>query len=149
MPIVRFLIIFCLCSGAILAQPDRRGPGPGRPPSIEMLARDLDLSREQQEKARALRARNQPLLRAQLDKLPGLHDELRKILEVEKVDLGRVRAQLRKIDDVLIEVRILEISDRLEFEAILSKEQLAKFRELGRKHRERNRPRMDRPEGEP
>ncbi|MCE9597128.1 MAG: hypothetical protein K8S54_04095 [Spirochaetia bacterium] len=147
------LIAMWVSSSAIWAQPDMRGPGPGMMgppggPPLEVLTRELSLTKDQQEKTRALREKNQPILRAQMDKLPALHDELRKILEVEKVDISRVRQQLHKIDDVLIEIRIIEIQERLAFETLLTKEQLAAFKELHRKRGER-RPRMNRPEGEP
>lgn len=122
------------------------GPGPRGEKFFDKISQELGLSPEQLEKAKAAREKRKASSRSLADKLPPLHEELRKLLEANKVDLSAVRAKLRQIEDVQVELRILHIEDRLEFESFLTPEQKQKLAKL---HKERIQKMQDRREPPP
>lgn len=140
-----------LGAGALGAQPmhDRDdGPegemccGENGERHMERMARELNLTKEQQAKAKAMREKREPAMKAQMEKMKPLHEELRKLLEAEKVDLAAVKSKLQAISAVQVEMRMLHIQGRLEFESILTAEQKAKMREMHKQHMDRMRDRM-------
>lgn len=145
-----------LGGSALLAQPgmapgggppeDGMGPpdGMGGPPRLERLARDLNLSAEQQTRARAVREKFKPQVQALMEKMRPLHDQLRALLEAERVDLAAVKAKLTEISAAQVEMRLLHIQERLEFQSLLTAEQKTKLRALMQEKMERHRERMDR-----
>lgn len=150
-----------LTSASVLsAQPmqDREGPpdmemccGPDGERHMERMTKELNLTREQQAKAKAMHEKHQPAMKAQREKMKPLHDELRKLLEADKVDLAAVRNKLQAISAVHVEMRMLHIQGRLEFESILTPEQKTKLREMHKQRMDRmkddNRGRRDEKSG--
>jgi len=123
------------------------GPGQDGRRDFKRMARDLNLTKDQQEKAKAQREKREPGVRNQMDKLRPLHEDLRKLLEAEHVDLAKVREKLRAIGDVMIEIRMLQIQGRLDFESLLTDEQKSTLRKLHQKDMERHHDREPGPEG--
>jgi Spy/CpxP family protein refolding chaperone len=155
-PALALYLSLCLGGTALLAQPGSRpgggppddGMGPpdgmGGPPRLERLARDLNLSAEQQTRARAVREKFKPQVQALMEKMRPLHEQLRALLEAERVDLGAVKAKLTEISAAQVEMRLLHIQERLEFQTLLTAEQKTKLRALMQEKMERHRERMDR-----
>ncbi len=112
------------------------GPGPREKEdrNFERFSKELSLSPEQIEKAKAATDKRLNLSRSIGEKLPSLHESLRKLLESPKVDLIAVKSKLKEISDIQLELRFLHIKGRLEFESILSPEQKQKLNQL---HKER------------
>lgn len=110
------------------------GPGPKEERFLDRISQDLGLSAEQQEKIKAAREKRKAGGRALSEKLTPLHEDLRKLLEATKVDMGAVRSKLKQIGEIQLELRILHIEDRLEFESFLTPEQKQK---LSKMHKER------------
>lgn len=141
-----------LISTALNAQP-MDGEGPGGPGGemccepggrhMERMNRELNLTKEQQEKAKAMREKREPAMKAQMEKMKPLHEELRKLLEADKVDLAAVKAKLQQISNIHVEMRMLHIQGRLEFESILNPEQKAKLRAMHKEHMEKMRDKKD------
>ena len=109
---------------------------------MERMTKELNLSKEQQAKAKAMHEKHQPAMKAQREKMKPLHDELRKLLEADKVDLAAVRNKLQAISAVNVEMRMLHIQGRLEFESILTPEQKAKMREMHKQRMDKMQDRM-------
>ncbi|MCE9599598.1 MAG: Spy/CpxP family protein refolding chaperone [Spirochaetia bacterium] len=120
--------------------PDMMGEGPGHNPKhFEKMIAELKLTKEQQVKARALHEKGQPAMKAQMEKIRPLHEQLRGLLEAEKVDLTAVRQKLTEISAIQIETRMQHIQHRLEFESILTPEQKTKMRQIHKDRMEKGR----------
>lgn len=121
-------------AGVYAESPDDSGPGimgEGQDQKhFDKMAGELKLTKEQQEKVKALREKRKPAMKAQMEKIRPLHKELRTLLEAEKVDLTAVRRKLTEISAIQIETRMQHIESRLEFESILTPEQKAKMRKM-------------------
>lgn len=112
------------------------GPGPREREerNFEKFSKELSLTPEQIEKAKAATDKRLNVSRSMVEKLPALHESLRKLLESPKVDLVAVKSKLKEISDIQLELRFLHIQGRLEFESILNPEQKQKLNQL---HKER------------
>jgi Spy/CpxP family protein refolding chaperone len=120
---------------------DGMGPGPhkghGDPKKhLERMTKELSLTKEQQEKAKAFHETREALMKTQREKMQPLHEELRKLLEADKVDLAAVRRQLELIGKGHVEMRMQDIQGRLEFEALLTPEQKKKLKAMHKKRME-------------
>lgn len=110
---------------------------------FDKMVSELKLTKEQQEKAKALREKRQPALKAQMEKMRPLHQQLRALLEADKVDLAAVRQKLTEISAIQIDTRMQHIEGRLEFESILTPEQKAKMRKMHKDHMEKGQDRKE------
>lgn len=147
--ILIFGLAAALSAGALGAQPmHERDDGPEGEMCcggergerhMEKMAQQLNLTADQQAKAKAMREKRAPAMKAQMEKMKPLHEELRKLLEAEKVDLAAVRNKLQAISAVHVETRMLHIQGRLEFESILTPEQKTKLREMHKQHMDKMR----------
>lgn len=135
-------VAFCLVAGlavSALAQGPGRGHGgpPGveghrghRAPSVERLARFLELTDEQIEAAKAIRkataAQVEPVREAQ----KALHEELRSLLDADSPDataIGEVAIELHQGRE---QIHALREQAKADFEALLTAEQLEKLEGL-------------------
>lgn len=133
------LIVACTAAGAEKPH-DRDGLSEGPwSKHFEKIIRELDLTEEQREKAKALRETRDELAKTQREKMRPLHEELRRLLEAEKVDLAAVRRQLETIGKGHVEMRMQDIQGRLEFEALLTASQKKKLKEIHKKKDEHRR----------
>lgn len=123
--------------------PDMMGEGHDQK-HFEKMSNELKLTKEQKEKAKALREKRQPAMKAQMEKVRPLHAQLRVLLEAEKVDMNAVRQKLTEISAIQIETRMQHIESRLEFESILTPEQKAKLRQMHKDRADKG-PREHRP----
>ncbi|MBN8222424.1 MAG: periplasmic heavy metal sensor [Spirochaetes bacterium] len=134
-----FAFALALVSVAAAERPHGAEEGPGHQrrgdpkKHFAHLVKELKLSKDQQDKAKALREMRDSLIQAQREKMRPLHEELRQLLEAEKVDLVAVRQQLETIGKAQIEMRMQDIQGRLEFEALLTPEQKKKLRAMHKK----------------
>ncbi|WP_246052852.1 Spy/CpxP family protein refolding chaperone [Leptospira semungkisensis] len=166
--IKKFLLILLVTgsSNLLLADPppppppfgpepfDLYGPGPGGPGhghgprreegrDFEKFAKELGMTQEQIDKAKAAREKRFSTTKAMSDKLPNLHEDLRKLLESPKVDMSAVRSKLKEIGDLQLELRILHIQGRLEFESFLNHDQKQKLTQLHKERIQRIKDRRD------
>lgn len=137
---VRFFAICLVLITAAAAEKQHAGDeGPGHhrhgdpKKHFAHLVKELRLTPDQQEKAKALREMRDSLIQAQREKVRPLHEELRQLLEADKVDLVAVRRQLETIGKAQIEMRMQDIQGRIEFEALLTPEQKKKLRAMHKK----------------
>ncbi|TGK42720.1 Spy/CpxP family protein refolding chaperone [Leptospira andrefontaineae] len=123
------------------------GPGPREreDKNFERFSKELSLTPEQIEKSKAATDKRQNISRTLGEKLPALHESLRKLLESPKVDLVAVKSKLKEISDIQLELRFLHIQGRLEFEAILNPEQKQKLNQLHKERLNRLKERRDFP----
>ncbi|TGJ99015.1 periplasmic heavy metal sensor [Leptospira langatensis] len=174
----KFLLILLISgsSNLLLADPppppppfgpepfDMFGPGPGgghghghgprreEAKDFERFAKELGLSQEQLDKAKAAREKRFSASRNMSEKLPKLHEDLKQILESTKVDMNAVRSKLKEIGDLQLELRIMHIQGRLEFESFLNPEQKQKLTQIHKERIQRLKDRRDhfpRPPGPP
>ncbi|MEI7012478.1 Spy/CpxP family protein refolding chaperone [Leptospira licerasiae] len=126
-------------------------PGGGHGPrdredrNFERFSKELSLSPEQISKAKAATDKRMSLSRSMGEKLPALHESLRKLLESPKVDLVAVKSKLKEISDIQLELRFLHIQGRLEFESILNPDQKQKLNQLHKERLNRIKERRDFP----
>ncbi|MGJ4744731.1 Spy/CpxP family protein refolding chaperone [Leptospira sp. SA-E8] len=126
-------------------------PGGGHGPrdredrNFERFSKELSLSPEQIAKAKAATEKRMSLSRSMGEKLPALHESLRKLLESPKVDLIAVKSKLKEISDIQLELRFLHIQGRLEFESILNPDQKQKLNQLHKERLNRIKERRDFP----
>ncbi|PJZ75439.1 Spy/CpxP family protein refolding chaperone [Leptospira neocaledonica] len=121
------------------------GGGPREDRNFEKFSKELSLSPEQIEKAKVATDKRQNISRTMGEKLPALHESLRKLLESPKVDLVAVKSKLKEISDIQLELRFLHIQGRLEFESILNPEQKQKLNQLHKERLNRIKERRDLP----
>nr|WP_246048495.1 Spy/CpxP family protein refolding chaperone [Leptospira sarikeiensis] len=125
------------------------GGGPREDKNFERFSKELSLTPEQLEKAKVSRDKRMAASRTIGEKLPSLHESLRKLLESPKVDLVAVKAKLKEISDIQLELRFLHIQGRLEFESYLTPEQKQKLAQLHKERLQRIKDRKDHPHGPP
>ncbi|TGL35318.1 periplasmic heavy metal sensor [Leptospira koniambonensis] len=123
------------------------GPGPRdrEEKNFERFSKELSLTPEQIEKAKSATDKRQNISRTMGEKLPALHESLRKLLESPKVDLVAVKSKLKEISDIQLELRFLHIKGRLEFESILTPDQKQKLNQLHKERLNRLKERRDFP----
>ncbi|MEI1279847.1 periplasmic heavy metal sensor [Leptospira venezuelensis] len=123
------------------------GPGPKEreDKNFERFSKELSLTPEQIEKAKIAKDKRLIISRSMGEKLPALHESLRKLLESPKVDLVAVKSKLKEISDIQLELRFLHIQGRLEFESILNPEQKQKLNQLHKERLNRLKERRDFP----
>ncbi|TGK04692.1 periplasmic heavy metal sensor [Leptospira selangorensis] len=123
------------------------GPGPREREdrNFERFSKELSLSPEQIAKAKAATDKRLSLSKSIGEKLPALHESLRKLLESPKVDLVAVKSKLKEISEIQLELRFLHIQGRLEFESILNPEQKQKLNQLHKERLNRIKERRDFP----
>lgn len=135
--------------GSIQAQPFfGPGDGPGgrhfdAEDRFERMADRLDLTDEQEKDGKAIHEKYSKQIEAIWEEISALQDTLREKLEAKIVDLKEVKAQLQKIAEKQVEMRMLVIQRHLEFEKILTDEQKEEWKAIMEKHRERMEKRME------
>ncbi len=132
-----------------IAYRGRPGPPPGMGPrhhgpffgDVERMKEMLNLSDGQVKRIRNINARFRKESRSWDEKLRPQLNTLRSLLMKEKYSIPAVRAQLRKISDIEIELKILQIRHRRELRNILTpaqrQELRREMREMRRRHHHR------------
>lgn len=95
---------------------------------FEKIASELKLTQDQQEKTRSLIEKREILFKEKSEKMPILHEQLKTLLEAEKVDLNLVRAKLQEISNRQLDIRMIQIQGRLDFESHLTTDQREAFK---------------------
>lgn len=155
--LLALMLSLSLVAGTLQAKPDRDGddsgfmePGRGHhgKKHFEKMIKELNLTKEQQEKAKALKEARKGKMKASMEKMRPLHEELRTLLEADKVDMSKVRTQLEKIAALQVDLRLSHIEGRLEFEAILTPEQKAKLKTMHKKRQDERKKHHDKKQKE-
>lgn len=134
-------ISFAAVTTGLSAQPmmDHDGPmfmGDGDGPDgkhFQRMADELGLTKEQRESAKKMHEARHPKMKQMMEQMRPLHEDLRKLLEADKVQMSAVRAKLEAISKIQVEMRLYHIEGRLAFEATLTPQQKAKLREMHEK----------------
>lgn len=101
-----------------------------RGPDLNRLAERLNLSAEQKQNAQNIRNKYMSQHRTQIESMRPLREQLGQLLRAEQVNLDQVRAKLQQISAIHVELRMLKIRERLEFEALLTPEQRQQLRRM-------------------
>ncbi|TGN20867.1 Spy/CpxP family protein refolding chaperone [Leptospira idonii] len=120
--------------GIIFPFPDPEGK------EFEKLSTELKLTKEQKDKIKTSLDKREILLKENMERMPSLHEDLRNILESEKVELSSVRSKLQEISNIQLELRMIQIQGRLEFESQLTKEQRTNLKALHKKRMDQIKP---------
>ncbi len=102
-----------------------RGPWYG---NLEVMQEKLGLSDGQVEKITAINANFRKQMLDHREKLAPKNIQLRKLLLEDNVNISNVRANLREIYDIKIEIRITMIEHRLAIENVLTEKQKNRLR---------------------
>ncbi len=150
-------MIFFLSSAALFAG-NHRGPagwgepgerpemrhsmpkmGPMGPPMFfgnpERMQEDLSLSDSQVDRISKINVEYRGRFVKILDSLEPLHIELSRLITAEKPQLDSIRKKLKEISGYEIEMKLLQISHRIDLEKILTAEQLKKLAEERKERR--------------
>ncbi|WP_411823992.1 Spy/CpxP family protein refolding chaperone [Leptospira sp. 'Mane'] len=123
--------------GIIFPFPDPEGK------EFEKLAQDLKLTKEKKDKIKSSLDKKENLLKEKVDKMSPLHEDLRSILESEKVDLTAVKSKLQEISNIQLDIRMIQIQGRLEFESQLNAEQKTTVKAMHKKRMDTMRSRRE------
>ncbi len=93
------------------------------------MKKDLNLSDEQVTKIANINKDHQKKMLDYKEKLAPKKIQLKKLLLEDSVDMARVRALLKEIGDLRVELQALRIEHRLDIEKVLTPEQKAKMRQ--------------------
>ncbi len=93
------------------------------------MKKDLNLSDEQVTKIANINKEHAKKMLDYKEKLAPRKIQLKKLLLEDAVDMTRVRALLKEIGDLRVELQALRIEHRLDIEKVLSPEQKAKMRQ--------------------
>ncbi|BDA77326.1 hypothetical protein LPTSP3_g02560 [Leptospira kobayashii] len=152
-----FLVTMCTYMSLSAEPPQPPPPGPFMGPPLgiifpfpdpegkefEKLAQDLKLTKEKKEKIKSSLDKKESLLKEKVDKMSPLHEDLRSILESEKVDLAVVKSKLQEISNTQLDIRMIQIQGRLEFESQLNPEQKDTLKSINKKRMETMRSRKE------
>jgi len=94
---------------------------------IDSEVKDLNLSKEQQVKYEGIRSRFEKDVRAHMDSMKGLHDELEKKLSGDNPDVNAMATQLKKRFAEEGDPRMKLVDYFVEFYTILDKDQQKKL----------------------
>jgi Spy/CpxP family protein refolding chaperone len=106
------------------------GPMFGDP---EKMKKELGLNDEQMKKIAAINNDHHKKMLEFREKIAPKEIQLERMLLEDQVDLGKVKALLREISDLKVEVHMLMIQHRLDIEKVLTPEQKEKMKQH-RKH---------------
>ncbi|MBX7058300.1 MAG: Spy/CpxP family protein refolding chaperone [Leptospirales bacterium] len=112
-------------------RPEHHGP---QGPDLNRLAARLHLTAEQKQRAEQIRDRFRTQSQTQLAAMRPLRDQLRGMLQADQVNLEAVRAKLQELGAIHVELRMLHIQERLEFEALLTPQQRQQLRAMRPEH---------------
>jgi len=121
----------------------RGGPGHGPFHNLDFVADFLDLTDEQRDRARSLRADLQESHRALREESRALRQELRTELDAEAPDTNRVGELTLALHEQRRKGRTLAEQALADFEALLTADQLESFRQLRQTVQERRRERRE------
>lgn len=111
--------------GQCCDMPAKKGPIFG---DVERLKQELGLSEAQVDKIVEINTAYQKRMLDIREKLAPKMIQLKKLLLEDEVDINAVRAKLKEIGDLRIELHIVRIQHVMEIEKQLNKEQLKKLR---------------------
>ncbi len=137
------------CTGAgLFADPPGPPPeegmfGPPNPREFDRMMDELKLTDAQRTKVKAQHEAQRAEAKKYMDQMKPLHEELRGLLEANTVDLKAVRSKLQAISNVQLELRMLHIKGRLDFESILTPDQKAQLKKIQKERMEKMRDRRD------
>ena len=112
---------------------DMKGPGGPMFGDPEKMKKELGLNDEQLKKIAAINNEHHKKMLEFREKIAPKEIQLERLLLEDQVDLGKVKALLRDISDLKVEVHMLMIQHRLDIEKVLTPEQKDKMRQH-RKH---------------
>lgn len=95
---------------------------------IERLKKELELSENQVDKIVEINTQYEKKMLDVREKLTPKLVQLKKLLLEDEVDINAVRAKLKEIGDLRIELHILRIQHVMDIEKQLNKEQLKKLK---------------------
>lgn len=154
-PLFRILVASAVLFSAasVFAEPPGPPPeeggmfGPGNPREFGKLMDELKLTDAQRAKVKAQHEATKTDAKKYHEQLKPMHEELRALLEANTVDLKAVRAKLQSISNVQLELRMIHIKGRLDFESVLTPDQKAQLKKITkermdkmREHHGENRP---------
>lgn len=113
------------------------GPFYGDPQAMKTR---LGLSDDQVNKISAINLEYKKQFLGYKEKLEPKHIKLEKMLLEDNVDTKEVRALLKEISDVTVDVRMLRVNHQLEIEKVLTPEQKTKLRSERRHIMKKDRP---------
>jgi protein CpxP len=133
----------CTCSG-----PDGGWTGEGQ--QGDRLAKALDLSKEQTEQVKAIFKKHRDAAAPLRKEMVSGRRELRNLIQADKPDEAAIREQVKKMSATGGELAVRRARMSQEVRAVLTPEQIAKFRALQEKRDRRFDQRMNRgQEGKP
>ena len=104
---------------------EKGGPLFGNP---ERMKKELGLTDDQVKKIAEINKSHQMKKLDYREKLAPKDIQLKKLLLEDNVDMVRVRALLKEISDIRVEMQVLRIEHRLEIEKVLTPDQKAKMK---------------------
>ncbi len=93
----------------------------------QMMGKMLNLTKEQQTQAKALREKNCEQMKASQQALRDAHKALIEAAQAEKIDEAKIRQLSKALADKMADAAIARAKGMKEFKALLTKEQLAKL----------------------
>jgi Spy/CpxP family protein refolding chaperone len=112
---------------------DMKGAGGPMFGDPEKMKKELGLNDEQVKKIAAINNEHHKKMLEFREKIAPKEIQLERLLLEDTVDLGKVKALLREISDLKVEVHMLMIQHRLDIEKVLTPEQKEKMKQH-RKH---------------
>jgi Spy/CpxP family protein refolding chaperone len=114
---------------------DMRGMGPGGPVFGDpaMMQKELGLTDEQVKKIGAINLEHRKKMLDLREKIAPKEIQLERLLLEDTVDFAKVRALLKEISDIKIDLHMLKIEHRIDIEKVLTPDQKAKMK-MYRKH---------------
>lgn len=115
-------------AGAGLSAKPERGPRMDPEKRLEMMRKHLDLTDEQTAQVRQIMEKYAPKREELMNKMEPLREELMKLMAQENPDRNAVKAKMREIGDIRIELRLLMLDGRTETFKILNDQQKEKWK---------------------
>ncbi len=128
----RFLII-ALALGIAPALVAQKHDRPEPEDKISFLAKQLDLTKEQQAQLEKVRSETIPKKEALQAKIKPIKDELHTLLSSDFIDKPKIKSKMEEISKYKIELKLLWIDNRIKLNQLLTPEQKAKHKELMKK----------------
>ena len=141
------LALLCVSAGA--QEPDAPPPAPGQRPAQALnLMQRLNLSREQRQQLREIRAQSEPEVRAQTRRVRLARRALDEAIYADAVDETLIEQRARELSAAQSALLRLRAANELKVRRVLTAEQLQLFRTLRRQAQQRLRlqRRLNRPD---
>jgi len=123
------LMTVMIVSSIAVAQRKSRLPQRGKL-RMEMMAKELDLTEEQQAQLKAQQFKLQKSAIDNRSKIQTAELELRQLMDAEDVDESKVKSKIEQIGKLKTAMRIELVQSRLDMKKVLTAEQLQKMETL-------------------